>query len=167
MPCATPALILSLPIILSNQCQVSLPPELHSSPECHDLLGRLLVVDPARRATVDEIYQHPWFLKGLPANALIMNDVIIQHNRQQQHIQTQQELEAMLQAAVLTAQGSSNQPAGPAGEGYYANDVLMDDQFESAYTSALKAHSSCSGSGRSGDGGSSRCLPSSTAPGGQ
>ncbi len=33
---------------------------------CRDLLSRILVVDPARRISLDQVQQHAWFLKNLP-----------------------------------------------------------------------------------------------------
>lgn len=36
------------------------------SPECKDLISRMLVLNPAERLTSSEIQQHPFFLKDLP-----------------------------------------------------------------------------------------------------
>eukprot|EP00824_Muranothrix_gubernata_P013897 TRINITY_DN28850_c0_g1_i1.p1 TRINITY_DN28850_c0_g1~~TRINITY_DN28850_c0_g1_i1.p1 ORF type:complete len:382 (+),score=69.39 TRINITY_DN28850_c0_g1_i1:97-1146(+) len=38
----------------------------HFSPAARDLIGRLLVRDPTRRITLDEVLQHPWILKHVP-----------------------------------------------------------------------------------------------------
>jgi len=35
------------------------------SPECQDLLRRVFVLDPKQRATIEQIYSHPWFVKDL------------------------------------------------------------------------------------------------------
>jgi len=32
----------------------------HVSPECRDLIGRMLVVNPKQRATLDQVREHPW-----------------------------------------------------------------------------------------------------------
>lgn len=46
--------------------QWSMPADVPITPECRDLLVRLLEADPARRATMEQISQHPWFLQNLP-----------------------------------------------------------------------------------------------------
>ncbi|CAL8101139.1 unnamed protein product [Calicophoron daubneyi] len=38
------------------------------SPEVRDLLRRMITVDPIKRATIDEIRRHPWFVVDLPGN---------------------------------------------------------------------------------------------------
>ena len=49
------------------------------SPECKDLLVRLLVADPERRMSMEEIKSHTWFSHALPAGALNMNDWYMSH----------------------------------------------------------------------------------------
>lgn len=44
------------------------------SDSCKDLIEGLLVADPAKRLTIPQIYQHPWFLVDLPQGATEMND---------------------------------------------------------------------------------------------
>lgn len=44
------------------------------SPECRDLLQQLIVADPTKRLTMQQIQAHPWFLANLPGDALSMND---------------------------------------------------------------------------------------------
>lgn len=44
------------------------------NPECRALIGRMLVTDPAQRATLAEIMNHPWMVKGFggpPENYLL------------------------------------------------------------------------------------------------
>lgn len=36
----------------------------HVSPECRDLIGRMLVVNPKLRATLDQVREHPWTREG-------------------------------------------------------------------------------------------------------
>ncbi|KAJ3046674.1 hypothetical protein HK097_000643 [Rhizophlyctis rosea] len=40
----------------------------HVSPEAKDLIKKMLVVDPARRITMKEIFRHPWFRSQQPKN---------------------------------------------------------------------------------------------------
>lgn len=46
--------------IINGQYQV---PD-HVSPECRDLIGRMLVVNPKQRATLDQVREHPWTREG-------------------------------------------------------------------------------------------------------
>lgn len=48
------------------------------SPECIDMLKRILVADPRQRLGMDEIKQHAWFTRGLPPGALEMNEFLLQ-----------------------------------------------------------------------------------------
>lgn len=38
----------------------SFPHNIHVSEECKDLISKILVVDPEKRLTVQQIQQHPW-----------------------------------------------------------------------------------------------------------
>ena len=49
------------------------------TPECKDLLVRLLVADPERRMSMEEIKAHTWFSHALPTGALHMNDWYMSH----------------------------------------------------------------------------------------
>ena len=42
------------------------PAEVLVSAECRDLISRIFQADPDKRATVEDIRGHPWFLKDLP-----------------------------------------------------------------------------------------------------
>jgi len=44
----------------------SIPPGLHLSEQCIDLIRRMFVVAPTERITFEEIQRHPWFLDKLP-----------------------------------------------------------------------------------------------------
>ncbi|CAD7704929.1 unnamed protein product [Ostreobium quekettii] len=52
-----------------------MPPDL--TPECQDLIRKILVTDPRRRLTITGIMEHPWYKVGLPPNALTMNDIYL------------------------------------------------------------------------------------------
>ena len=54
--------------------QWDLPSNKPVSPSCEDLLRRLIVQDPLKRLSIQEIKQHPWFLDNLPRNALAMTE---------------------------------------------------------------------------------------------
>ena len=44
----------------------SFPSNLQLSRECHDLMARTFVANPSQRITIEDIKQHPWFLRNLP-----------------------------------------------------------------------------------------------------
>ncbi|KAG9135471.1 hypothetical protein Leryth_007229 [Lithospermum erythrorhizon] len=46
--------------------QYKIPDYVRISQDCRHLLSLLFVANPARRITIKEIKQHPWFLKNLP-----------------------------------------------------------------------------------------------------
>lgn len=61
-----------LPRTTRAECAVS-PTVQHVSDECKDLLRGLLTADPAKRLTVTQVQNHPWFRRDLPAGALEVN----------------------------------------------------------------------------------------------
>lgn len=46
--------------------QYKIPDYVHISQDCRQLLARIFVANAARRITIREIRNHPWFLKNLP-----------------------------------------------------------------------------------------------------
>ncbi|CAH9123305.1 unnamed protein product [Cuscuta epithymum] len=46
--------------------QYNIPDYIHISKDCRHLLSRIFVTSPSRRITINEIKNHPWFLKNLP-----------------------------------------------------------------------------------------------------
>nr|XP_010911872.1 serine/threonine-protein kinase SAPK7 [Elaeis guineensis] len=48
------------------QVQYKIPEYVHISRDCRQLISRLFVANPARRITIKEIKNHPWFLRNLP-----------------------------------------------------------------------------------------------------
>jgi serine/threonine-protein kinase SRK2 len=57
--------------------EYSFPVNIALSDEVKDLISRLLVSDPQRRATLADVMQHPWFLKGLSPEVLKFNDPMV------------------------------------------------------------------------------------------
>ncbi|KAF3500711.1 hypothetical protein F2Q69_00045206 [Brassica cretica] len=50
--------------------QYKIPDYVHISQECKHLLSRIFVTNPAKRITLKEIKNHPWYLKNLPKELL-------------------------------------------------------------------------------------------------
>jgi serine/threonine protein kinase len=53
------------------------PPDRPVSDGCKDLVKRLLVREPAQRATLAEVMRHPWFQEGLSPEVLSFNDPLV------------------------------------------------------------------------------------------
>eukprot|EP01023_Acetabularia_acetabulum_P051062 TRINITY_DN5606_c0_g1_i4.p2 TRINITY_DN5606_c0_g1~~TRINITY_DN5606_c0_g1_i4.p2 ORF type:complete len:349 (-),score=32.26 TRINITY_DN5606_c0_g1_i4:911-1876(-) len=77
------------------------PKQLGLSQECIDLLHGILENDVNKRLTIQQILQHPWFVKGLPKGVLEWNQKALR--RQPTLKQTDQEVMSL----VLTAQQTS------------------------------------------------------------
>ena len=48
------------------------------SADCLDILERVLVAEPSKRISMEQIKTHRWFTKGLPPGALEMNEYLLQ-----------------------------------------------------------------------------------------
>ncbi|KAK9830549.1 hypothetical protein WJX72_012403 [[Myrmecia] bisecta] len=101
------------------------PPHVKVSRECRDLLAHILVPEPAKRITVLEIQNHPWYRKDLPPGVAEMNDNLPQPGP---GLQTVEEIARIVQEAQTP-------PAGPAG---WDNDEYIDDAMDAeAYESSF------------------------------
>ena len=86
-----------------------------TSPELIDLLSRLLVADPKKRATLPEITAHPWFIQGLPPLALENNDHLVRRKRYAGY-QSEEDIMTIISGASRPAQGTAvmgHQHQGP------------------------------------------------------
>lgn len=50
-------------VLVDAQVDYSFPSSVAVSPECKDLLARILIADPDKRITVQQILRHPWYIK--------------------------------------------------------------------------------------------------------
>jgi serine/threonine-protein kinase SRK2 len=57
--------------------EYALPSHAVVTPECQDLLSKILAGDPAQRITLAEVQRHPWFAKELPPGVAEMNDRLL------------------------------------------------------------------------------------------
>ena len=57
--------------------EYSLPRHVTVSPECQDLLRRILVAEPERRITMEQIQRHPWCLHDLPEGVAELNSKLL------------------------------------------------------------------------------------------
>ncbi|GAX72677.1 hypothetical protein CEUSTIGMA_g133.t1 [Chlamydomonas eustigma] len=69
------------------------------STECRDLLSRVMVADPARRLSISDIQNHPWFIINLPQSALLMNEAYLSAV-DYSGMQSEAEIHAMMEAVL-------------------------------------------------------------------
>ncbi|PNY07750.1 serine/threonine-protein kinase SAPK3-like protein [Trifolium pratense] len=96
--------------------QYSIPDYVRISADCRNLLSRIFVADPAKRITIPEIKQNPWFLKNMPKE-------IIEAERKgyvetkDQPSQSVEEIMRIIQEARIPGQGSKPGEDGQADTG--------------------------------------------------
>ena len=97
--------------------EYELPPHVKASKELRDLLARILVPDPAKRARIADIQAHPWYQKDLPPGVAEMNDNLPAPGP---GVQSVDEIARIVREAQAP-------PAGPAG---WENDEFIDSTMD-------------------------------------
>ena len=69
--------------------EYALPSHVVVTPECQDLLSKILAADPAQRISLSEVQKHPWFTKELPPGVAEMNDCLLSDPSYYQSVPTQ------------------------------------------------------------------------------
>ena len=64
------------------------------------MLSKILVADPDKRFTIQQIIEHPWFKQDLPSRALKMNDEYISLSPDGPGFQQLSEIKAILKTAM-------------------------------------------------------------------
>ncbi|KAI7838415.1 hypothetical protein COHA_007788 [Chlorella ohadii] len=83
------------------KAEYTFPAHRQLSDGIRDLIARILVVDPEKRLSIQEIQTHPWFMEGLNPAALQYNDTILQLSLESQPPQeVLDEVRAVVQEAV-------------------------------------------------------------------
>ncbi|KAL8116209.1 serine/threonine-protein kinase SRK2E [Apium graveolens] len=103
--------------------QYSIPDYVHISAECRHLISRIFVAEPAKRISMDEIKNHDWFLKNLPAD-LIDENKLNQYNEPEQPMQSVDEIMQIIAEATLPANGGNNLNQ------YLTGSLDIDDDME-------------------------------------
>lgn len=52
------------------RCKYSFPSNIAASEEVKDLIRRIFVPEAKQRITMDQIFQHPWFIQDIPPAVL-------------------------------------------------------------------------------------------------
>ena len=90
-----------------------------ASPACVDLLARMLMADPAQRATMAEVTTHPWFVQDLPPGVADLNTRLVAEQMAPAAMAARQ---PAVDAAMAVLAEAAVAPAWPAGgdvdEGY-------------------------------------------------
>lgn len=103
-----------------------IPSHIKLSDDCRDLLGKILVPDPLKRITIDGIYNHRWYLKGLPPGVREMNDRL---QPPPEGLQSVEEVKRLIEEARKVGVGMGGLVAGVETDEYI--DDAMDGMYES------------------------------------
>ncbi|GKV10770.1 hypothetical protein SLEP1_g22089 [Rubroshorea leprosula] len=85
--------------------QYSIPDYVHMSAECRHLLSHIFVANPAKRITIPEIKQHPWFLKNLPKELVDIENTNYAESACDQPSQSIEEIMCIIKEAQMPAEG--------------------------------------------------------------
>ncbi|GIL70724.1 hypothetical protein Vretimale_3824 [Volvox reticuliferus] len=100
-----------------------IPSSVRTSEDCRDLLSKILVADPSKRITIEEIYNHPWYLKGLPPGVREMNDRM---QAQPEGLQSKEEIKRLVEEARHVGVGAPGY-ANPVETDEYIDDAMYDE----------------------------------------
>ncbi|GBF97986.1 sulfur stress regulator [Raphidocelis subcapitata] len=138
----------------------ALPPGVALSPECADLLRRMLVPDPSRRIRIGEILQHPWFLCNLPPHATAMNERYLAAPPPP-GAQCLGMIRALISEAARSGAGERDAEAAAAAERAAAVRAAAEEEANGCSARAAARAAAC---GAGGGCGSQRGLPACPAP---
>ncbi|XVF10937.1 hypothetical protein REPUB_Repub07fG0226400 [Reevesia pubescens] len=86
--------------------QYSIPDYVRVSAICRHLLSRIFVANPAKRITIPEIKQHPWFLKNLPKELVEIEKTNYAESERDQPSQSVEEIMRIIQEAKTPGKGA-------------------------------------------------------------
>lgn len=89
------------------------------SAECRDLLSKVLVGNPKKRYTVQQIQRHPWYLKDLPPGVIRMNAECLKLQNHSSGSQTDSEIHSIVMQAIGTKNHNFEDDDG------YIDDVIV------------------------------------------
>ncbi|RWR83251.1 serine/threonine-protein kinase SAPK7-like protein [Cinnamomum micranthum f. kanehirae] len=109
--------------------QYNIPEYVHVSQDCRHLLSRIFVANPARRITLKEIKNHPWFLKNLPRE-LTESAQVIYYQRDNPRFSVQSVDDIMKIVGEARAPPPSSRPTGGFGWGGEEDEEEDPEQEE-------------------------------------
>ncbi|CAN6810439.1 unnamed protein product [Brassica oleracea] len=132
--------------------QYKIPDYVHISQECKHLLSRIFVTNPAKRITLKEIKNHPWYLKNLPKE-LVESAQAVYYKRDNTSYSLQSIEDIMKIVGEARNPASSSSVSKSLGSGTVEEEdeddeedveAEMEEEEEDEYEKHVKeAHSSC------------------------
>lgn len=110
--------------------QWAIPTNIEISPECRDLLTRMLVRDPDDRITMAQIHKHPWFIANLPMEAVSMNDSYL-NDEDYSGVQSEEDIKRILKDAQTPGPNKYNFDNAGHEAGY--EDDMIDNAIEDEF----------------------------------
>ncbi|XP_031385967.1 serine/threonine-protein kinase SAPK3-like isoform X1 [Punica granatum] len=109
--------------------QYSIPDYIRVSAECRHLLSHIFVANPAKRITIPEIKQHPWFLKNLPKE-LIEGERTNYETELDKPLQSVEEIMRIIQEARTPGEGSKSGVQSTAGPSNPDEDEDLESDID-------------------------------------
>ncbi|XP_022155553.1 serine/threonine-protein kinase SAPK3-like [Momordica charantia] len=111
--------------------QYSIPDYVRVSVECRSLLSRIFVANPAKRITIQEIKQLPWFFKNLPKELIEIEKTNFKHQEHNQPSQSVDEIMQIVQEARTPGEGAkAGDQAMAGGSGLDDLDADIDSEVD-------------------------------------
>ena len=95
------------------------------SPECRDLLSKILVGNPEKRFTIQQIQRHPWYTKDLPPGVIQMNAECLKLRHHSAGYQTDTEINSIIMQAI----GTRNRRQQLEEDDVYLDEVMVRHRF--------------------------------------
>uniref|UniRef100_A0A0C9S1D6 non-specific serine/threonine protein kinase n=1 Tax=Wollemia nobilis TaxID=56998 RepID=A0A0C9S1D6_9CONI len=115
--------------------QYSIPDYVYVSAQCRHLLSRIFVANPAKRITIPEIRNHPWFLKELPRELSEGAEAGHEHDDPEHPLQSEEEVMRILAEARIPADGAKTNIEQYLGGLADADDMDADGDAEDVESS--------------------------------
>ncbi|KAJ1700681.1 hypothetical protein LUZ63_000460 [Rhynchospora breviuscula] len=90
--------------------EYKIPDHIHISQDCQQLLTRIFVANPDERIKIQEIRQHPWFLKNLPEELSETAQVLYYKRDTTEHMHSLQTKEEIMQ---IVTEARNPPPSSP------------------------------------------------------
>ncbi|XP_023551764.1 serine/threonine-protein kinase SAPK2-like isoform X2 [Cucurbita pepo subsp. pepo] len=111
--------------------QYSIPDYVRVSVECRNLLSRIFVANPAKRITIQEIKQLPWFFKNLPKELIEIEKTNFKRQEHNQLSQSVEEIMQIVREAMTPGEGSKvGDQALAGGSGLDDLDADIDSEID-------------------------------------
>ncbi|CAK9321559.1 unnamed protein product [Citrullus colocynthis] len=111
--------------------QYSIPDYVRVSAECRNLLSRIFVANPAKRITIQEIKQLPWFFKNLPKELIEIEKTDFRQQEHNQPLQSVEEIMQIVQEAMTPGEASKvGDQALAGGSGLDDLDADIDSEVD-------------------------------------